>query len=107
MTAVIKSSNGQDAGSVRRIGALSAEARPLPQPVVDPELAALREQLKRTLAQCVARESQIERLQSEIVQTALEAEARGREAGLAQAHRHETERLAALSQGVSEAVELF
>ncbi len=102
---LIKADNLAAAVSVRSLEtARKVVASRRPEPFVDPEILALRrevEVLRRDLEQ---REAAIARHKSELEQASREGEARGREAGRREVEDNQASRLAALRQGVEQAL---
>jgi len=104
MTRVIKSA---DAGGGERVRALrlGERARQEAGQLIDPEKARLRAQLEIALARIAGLEADVDHLKAEIERAATEAEARGRQSGLAAAEDRQADRLAVLQKGVATAVE--
>jgi type III secretion protein L len=94
---------------VRTLGAPHAPAGPpeIAEPLVDPELAALRLEAAALAQQLHQREGEIDQLKRDVDAAFIDGEAEGRAAGLAEADDGAAKRLAALEAGVGQASTLF
>lgn len=104
MTRVIKSADAGGGGRVQALH-LGDRARQAPGHIIDPEMARLRALLENAAARIGDLEAEVDDLKAEIPRAAAEAEARGREAGLAAAEDRQADRLAAIEKGVAVAVD--
>jgi flagellar biosynthesis/type III secretory pathway protein FliH len=103
MTAVIKSQAAAAVPfrSLTLSGGGAVEQRP------PGELEQLRAEVTALLALAEARDAEIERLKASTARLVQEAETEGRKAGLAEAEKHEAERVQVLDKAVAQALERY
>jgi flagellar biosynthesis/type III secretory pathway protein FliH len=108
MSGIIKVQDAR-AADVRALSLASASLGPStpPEPVVDPELAALRLEASSLAQQLKQRDAEIEQFKRDVDAAFLDGEAQGRKAGLAEADDRVAESLAKLEGGVFQATAIF
>lgn len=102
MSPVIKSTDAGASGRVRPLP-VSTPGRTLDGSVLDPEIVRLQADLDQAVALIQGRDAELERLQNEFERAVLEAEAKGRKAGLDEAANVDAERLDRLKQAIAAA----
>ena len=105
MTRVLKKNSVADVPAVHSLASTwgSAEAAPVPAPVVDPELVALRVECEALKARLGERDAKVSELRAEADAAFKSGEAAGRDAGLREAEDQNEKRLARLEAGIDKA----